>query len=286
MKIKTFFLIVFTSAVFLVGMFLYQRAKFFDGKLHVVFCNVGQGDGIFIRTPYATDILIDAGGNDSILRCLSSHMPFWDRSIELAILTHPHLDHFAGFIDVIKRYSVKQFATEKLDNKTSSYNTLQELIVRKNIKQTFVYGGDKFRMPDGVVFSIAGPSQFFLQQTSPGGTIGESAEFASLVTNVTYGSFSVLFTGDSQVDGLREIRGVGEIDILQVPHHGSKTGLDDNVIDQLSPSVAVISVGKNKYGHPTAEVLHLLQSNGIKVLRTDQQGDIAIVSDGKNWSIR
>ena len=85
---------------------VYQNITYNDKKLHVVICDVGQGDAIFIRTPSGSDILIDGGPDDSVLACLGKHMPFWDRTLEIMILTHPHADHLTGLIDVSKSYSV------------------------------------------------------------------------------------------------------------------------------------------------------------------------------------
>ena len=96
----------------------YQWFKFFDGKLHIVFCDVGQGDAIYIRTPKAFDILVDGGPDDSILSCLSNHMPFWDRKIDLVILTHPHADHLNGLIPLLQNSQGRSFATESLTNYT------------------------------------------------------------------------------------------------------------------------------------------------------------------------
>src|SRR3989344_6568995 len=107
-----------TVLFFLLGCILvYQNITYNDKKLHVVFCDVGQGDAIFVRTPNGSDILIDGGPDDSVLNCLGKHMPFWDRDLELVILTHPHSDHFTGLFSVLKTYKIEIFATEELNNK-------------------------------------------------------------------------------------------------------------------------------------------------------------------------
>ena len=285
---KIIFITVITL-VSLVGITLWHWHDYYDGKLHVVFCNVGQGDGIFIRTPKGLDIIIDGGPDDSILSCLSNHMPFWDRDIELMILTHPHADHLNGLLSVVKRYTLLSFATEKLENKTLGFQKLIDLVKERNLKIQYVVAGKKIKTADGVAFSIVGPTQEFLEKTSPGGVIGESSEFGSVETLVSFGSLNVLLTGDSQASELKEalVNGyVSSVSVLQVPHHGSKTGLDEEVLNALAPKLAVISVGKNKYGHPTPQTLALLKNNGITVLRTDQHGDVEIISDGHTVLIR
>ena len=135
-------------------------------------------------------------------------------------------------------------------------------------------------MGDGVEIRIVGPSQNYMERSSPGGTIGETKEFASLIMLVSYGSFKALLTGDSQAAGLEEAIALleGEVTIVQAPHHGSASGLTTSIIEQLSPQTAVISVGKNNYGHPTLATLHLLQN--VPIRRTDQEGDVEFVSDG------
>src|SRR5581483_4503774 len=139
------------------------------------------------------------------------------------------------------------------------------------------------------VLDIVGPSSTFLRLTSPGGVIGESREFGSVETVVRYGNFKALLTGDSQAveieDALAGVSNPG-IDVLQVPHHGSKSGLSEEAVRALRPALAVISVGKNKYGHPSKQTVGLLDSLNITYLRTDRVGDVEIVSDGRNWSVK
>lgn len=275
---------------FLLGCILvYQNITFNDKKLHVVFCDVGQGDAIFIRTPQGSDILIDGGPDDSVLACLGKHMPIWDRTIEIMILTHPHADHFTGLFAVLKNYKIKSFVSEDLDNKTVGFNSLMDKIKEQKIPVRFVFAGDRFILKDGVVLKIVGPTGELLSQMSPNGLIGESGEQASLESILTYGRFSTFLTGDSQALELEEMLKLiqhDNLDVLQAPHHGSKTGLSQEILDILSPKIVAISVGENnKYGHPAPFILDLLKSNNIKIFRTDQNGDIEIISDGKNYWI-
>lgn len=262
-----------------------QYSRYYDGKLHVVFCDVGQGDAIFIRTPTNKNILIDGGPDRKVLSCLSQHMPFWERQIDLLILTHPHADHLLGIFFVLDRYITKSFATERLSNKTQAFTDLLQTIEKKKIPQQIVWAGDSWKIGKDVVISIDAPTEEFVQRTSPGGTIGESGEFASLITRVSYGAFSVLLTGDSQSEGLREVIAVRNepVTVLQVPHHGSATGLTPEIVKALQPHLAVISVGKNRYGHPKPVTVQLLSSFEVPMVRTDKVRDIEIVSDGKQW---
>jgi competence protein ComEC len=285
--------------VLLSGIFVFQYGRFYDGKLHVVFCNVGQGDAIFIRTPRGIDILVDGGPaaslrgepDDKVIACLSSHMPFWDRDLELVILTHPHADHLNGLISVLGHYKVDLFATEMIKNNTGGFSRLMDEIKNQNITIQHVYAGDRFKFKDGVILNIVGPSKEFIKKTSPGGVIGERKEFASVVSFIEYKGFVGLLTGDSQSEELKEsLRLVslaqGKISILQVPHHGSKTGLSSEILDFIKPELAVISVGKNNYGHPSEEEIKILRDRNIRILRTDLNGEIEIVLDGLSWGVR
>jgi len=281
-------LFVFTLLVLGVGaIFSFEYIKFYDGRLHVVFCDVGQGDGIFIRSPSGKNFLIDAGPDNKIVDCVEKHTPFWDRAISLAFLTHPHLDHFYGYNYILKKYNIRHFVAERLENDSISFRNLQDLLKKENIKISYAYAGDKFRLREGLSFTIIGPSVDYLSQTSPGGYIGESGEFASLLILISYGDFDALATGDSQANGLSESSSRYELrnlEILQVPHHGSKTSLNNEIVRALNPKVAIMSVGrKNKYGHPSIFTTTLLNGFNIPILRTDKDGDVEIVSDGKRW---
>lgn len=280
----------FFLAILLGGIFVFQHAKFNNSKLHIIFCDVNQGDAIFIRAPKGEDILIDAGPNNLVLDCLSKHMPFWDKTIELAILTHPHSDHLNGFLGVLKNYKVLSFVTLNLKNNTSGFSALLESLKEQDIKIHYVYLGDRFTFNDGLSITIVGPSREFLAKTSPQGLIGERKEFANVESLVKFKNFLALLTGDSQSPELKE--GLDKyqfknLSLLQVPHHGSKTGLDEDFIHRTSPKLAVISVGKNnKYGHPAQSTIKILRNKGIKILRTDEHGEIEITTDGFSWVVK
>ncbi len=286
MKKYIFFTIL--SFTFLLGLAAYQFFSFNDGRLHVVFCDVGQGDAIFIRVPNQKLILVDAGHDKSVVDCLSKHMSFWERKIDLVFLTHPHQDHFFGLNYVLERYSVLSFVTERLSNESASFRDFIRKIKDEGISQKTVFAGDKYRIGEAAL-SIESPSQEFLARSSPNGMIGERAEFASLIMTITYKDFDLMLTGDSQIEALLEAISKNKkiIEVLQVPHHGSKSGLNREVLERLLPRLAIISVGaKNRYGHPNKQIINMLDEAKIKILRTDQRGDIEIVSDGTTWRIQ
>ena len=136
-------------AVFLLGgLFLFDYSRFNDGKLHVIFCDVGQGDAILIKTPTNKHILIDAGPDRKVLNCLAEHLPFWERDIDLFVLTHPHADHFMGMYFILERYNVTQFATEKLINKSDGFGELMRMVEERGIPVKCVAKGDRWILPE------------------------------------------------------------------------------------------------------------------------------------------
>jgi competence protein ComEC len=284
---KKYFLTVSILLFLLGGILLYQDISFNDKKMHVVICDVGQGDAIFMRTPNGSDILIDGGPDNSVLSCLSRHMPFWDRTIEIMILTHPHADHLTGLIDVLKRYRVLAFGTEKIGSSTDAYKELLKQLAQNRTKIRFLYQGDRFVIKDGVTLGVLWPTYEWINQNLLSKTNSDENGL-SVINLLGYKNFKALFTGDAQDSDVEKIDlMVGKISLLKIPHHGSKTSLDSEVLKVLAPKIAAISVGaKNKYGHPNPFTLNLLSQLSVKTLRTDQIGDIEIISDGGKWRVR
>lgn len=245
-----------------------------DGKLHIIFCDVGQGDAAYIRFPDGRDMLVDGGPNNKVLGCLGKHMPFWDRTIDLVVLTHPEKDHMQGLLGVFERYTIGHFVRSDVSNATEGYALLAALVNSRQIKEKFVTTGEQVTIGSSIL-AVIQPDTNILGVTSQG------TNEASVVFVLSHGSFDVLFTSDASMR-----MALDGIEVLKVPHHGSKTGMTVDFINALKPKLAVISVGQNSYGHPTQEILSMLADAHAQVLRTDQAGDIEIVSDGKVWIVR
>lgn len=291
---KHFIIGTIIGLILLVSSFI----SFPDSKLHLIFCDVGQGDGAYIRAPNGMDMLIDGGPNDKVLSCLGKHMPFYDRTIDVVLLTHPQKDHMQGLISVIERYKVKYFIIGVEGNSTEGYKLLVKILKKKNIPIQNLYTGDKFTLGK-VEFDVLWPEKKWVaSHISPalndlvylsnskvlGMNTDSDVNDFSYYIDLKYGVFSTLFTGDGdskiQPD-IMKVTDLPQVSILKFPHHGSKTGILPEFLDKLKPVIAVISVGKNSYGHPTKEALDLLNSRNIQIRRTDQEGDIEIVTDGK-----
>lgn len=272
-----------------------------EGKVHIIFCDVGQGDAILIRTPSGKDVLIDGGPDNSVLECLSKYLPFWDREIDMVFLTHPQADHLTGLISVLERYKIDYFLASIVSNNSEGYKKLKSLVDEKGIIVDNPYLGKEIDFNDGVKIKILWPEKEYLlshvNYTSGIGTYSKVLGMAtfrgdlngiSTVSLLTYNNFKVIFTGDADEKVQPEIltlNDLSKIDVLKVPHHGSKTGLNKNFLNTIKPILAIISVGKsNRFGHPTKEILSKLLNLNIIIKRTDEAGDVRIESDGKNWT--
>lgn len=242
-----------------------------DNQTKIIFCDVGQGDAAYIRVKNKVDILIDAGPNKKVLNCLGKYMPFWDKKIELAILSHHDKDHYGGFLHLINRYQIDKFLTidYRFDSKT--YQSLKNKLKKtKTIYQT-VYRGDNFLILNDNLKIYWPPLDIKSYDSND----------YSLIFLFQEGSFKALFTGDASPKILNLIVGNGRdrslhnVDILKIPHHGSRNGLTKNFLELADPKIAVISVEKNNfYGHPSKVVLDMLEAKKVDIRRTDVDGNI------------
>jgi len=246
-----------------------------DGK--VIFFDVGQGDAALIQTPFNQDILIDGGPDRSVIDKLDQYMGIFNRTIELAILTHNHDDHFNGFLEIIKN---SEFKIEQLiyANKTCDNRLCDEffrVMKENNISMIRVGNVSEISLSPYADYSIdiIGPSKKMAQDKNLNNT--------SILNIVNLSGKKFFFTGDAENEVWEEFcemhQNLGilkNIDVLKVPHHGSKNGLDKCLLDLIQPTEAVISSGEdNVFGHPHAQILELLDSAGVIIRRTDG-GDI------------
>ena len=276
------FLILIVVLLSLTNFYLWQYILQLDGNLQVVFFDVGQGEAIFMETPEGHQILIDGGPSKKILTKLASEIPFWDRTLDLVILSHPEKDHLAGLNYVLRRYKVENILWNGVEKDTKTFEYWKENLEKEKQKEKareiIARRGQKIR---------AGNVQMFILypfQNLRGKEYKDSND-TSIVVKLVFGETSFLFTGDvtqkTENQLLAEKVGI-DSDVLKVGHHGSKTSTSRKFLKEVSPEIAVISCGKNNpYDHPHQNVLKNLEEFAIKVLRTDQQGDIKIFSDGE-----
>lgn len=261
----------------------YSIASQKNGLLKIYFFNIGQGDAIFIEAPNGNQVLIDGGPDSKIIQKLGETMPFYDKKIDLVVLTHSDADHLMGLMGVLERYNVQNIIYSDIIRKSVLYSAWQEAVIEEGANVIDPVAGKVVDLGNNVTLIVINPTE------SLDGKVLEKTNNDSVVLMLKYGEAEVLLTGDIEAKTERRIILNGanlDADILKVAHHGSKTSTIEEFLYEVSPKVAIIQVGaKNRYGHPSPEVLKILEEYGIKHYRTDSDGDIKVVSDGENFQI-
>ena len=250
---------------------------FAEGRegLVVTFFDVGQGDSIFIQAENGNQILIDGGPGDAVLAELGDALPFYDRSLDMIILTHPDADHLNGLVEVVKRYKPKMVLETGVLHDTAPYEEWRRFLDAERIPIVRAKAGETFLVADGVTAQVLFP---FRDQE---GQKPKSVNDTCIVLRLDYGETSFLFTGDIEAKTER-ILSVAQhealdVDVLKVAHHGSKTSSIAEFLGAVSPEIAVMSVGRNnRYGHPHPEVIDRYTELHIPVHRTDISGTVVL----------
>jgi competence protein ComEC len=254
-----------------------------DGRLHVHFLDVGQGDAILIECPNGQQILVDGGPDPSVLLShLGRRMPFWDRSLDVVVLTHPELDHVGGLVDVLKRYDVGMILDSGQECTSATCEAWKALIDEKGTSYRRARPGMKLDLGRGVLLDILHPPARPMTGTS------SDINNNSVVLRLQFGQFSALLTGDVMQEAESELRASGQSLhslVLKVPHHGGDTSLTTPFLEAVNPELAIISAGAdNRFGHPDEVTLDRLGDTPTH--RTDIDGSIEVVTDGARYWIR
>lgn len=252
------------------------------GVLTFALLDIGQGDALYIESPTGQQVLVDSGPDSSVLGQLPHVMPLFDRSIDVAIETHPDADHIGGFTDVLSRYTVGAFIEPGIYKDNQTNDALEKAIGDEHVPRYIARRGMRIDIGGGAYLQVLSPDRDVTHMNPNVDNDG------GIVMRLVYGSTTALLTAD--VDSDIEDRLLAEdgtslkSDILKVPHHGSRTSSESAFIAAVSPQVAAISVGAhNKYGHPNLETLARYAANNIPVVRTDQSGTIVFESDGEKF---
>jgi len=273
MRIKILFLIN------ILVLFSWYFVSVNDDTTRVIFCDVGQGDGILV-TKKNWQMLVDTGPNNKkILTCLENHMPFWDKTLEVVLITHSDSDHSGGLADVLKSYrTIDVFSNDELkslvEQNISSKKLKQNDLLKMGLFNFEIVNPPNFEknLDDNNNNSIAGILSYKATPSSRGGGTSEGQ------------ATRIFLSGDISKEVEQRLvwqtvlrQDSGPVNILKIAHHGSATATSDELLEVLKAKVAVISVGaKNRFGHPTKEVLDRLKNKGIKIRRTDEEGDVVI----------
>lgn len=251
-----------------------------DKHLEVSFLDVGQGDAILIQKG-SQQILID-GGPDSEKICLElgKKLPFWDRTIDLVVLTHPHDDHLIGLVEVLQRYKVGQaLEPPKLDDESiynsSTYEEWLNLTEERGIKRTLAQVGQQIDLGNGIKLEVLHPQTELLQGTD------SDIDNNGIVLRLVWNEVSFLLTADIHEEAEREMLHQGyrlESTVLKVAHHGSSASTSPQFLAAVDPQMAVICVGNNTFGHPHEETLRrLIEKAGEgQIYLTSKQVEIAL----------
>lgn len=249
-----------------------------DGRLHVAFLDVGQGDAVLVTTPGGRQILIDGGPSATELNWrLGQEMPFWDHSLDMVVNTHPDADHLAGLVSLLSRYRIDRALVGDLPLENALWQEWETGLVGADLTPVIGQAGMRLSLGDGVVASLLHPG--------PAGGSDDRPNDHSLVLRLQFGQVSFLLPGDIEAAVEQELVRTGAplaATVLKSPHHGAKTSSTVPFLEAVNPQIVVISVGAdNRFGHPSPEVLARYAERGLTVLRTDERGTIEFSTDGE-----
>jgi competence protein ComEC len=233
------------------------------------FLDVGQGDATLMNFYNSGKIMIDAGPNRSVLDELGNNLSFFEKKIDILILSHANLDHYGGFFEIIEKYQPRVFVYNGVNSTSETFQNLLTLIKNNGLAIVSMRAEDKIKIGNDVMEVISPSAEMNFSE--------KNLNNSSLVFKTIISGFKTLFLGDADSSFLKKITADWQADILKVSHHGSKNGTDEALLDLINPKIALIGVGEdNKYNHPADIVINLLEDLGIEIFRTDQNGGISI----------
>lgn len=252
------------------------------GKLSFVVLNVGQGDALFIESPTGRQVVVDGGPDNTLMREISNVMPWYDRHIDMIVVTNPDKDHYEGFIPLMNKYSVDLVLEPGTTNKNDLYASLEKEIADKNIQKVIARRGQVIDLGGGAYLQVLFPDRDIS---------GLSSNDGSLVMKLVYGETSVMLQGDSTAKIEDYLLTLGtttlKSTILKAGHHGSRTSSVPEYVSAVTPEFVVASSGiHNDYGHPHKETVETMEKLHIPFYDTCNNGEIVFISDGKNFVLK
>jgi len=278
---KKVFLILLICLILIGGLFFYLKFLSVQG-FSVTFFNVGQGDATLINFGNDVKMLVDCGPDRKILSKLGQTLPFYDRTIDYLVVSHPDLDHYGGCVDVLKRYKVNEVIIngERKDS-DQFFQIFDQEIKNQRSKIKIINGDESLKIGGSVLEFLAPDTNLNLSAKNNEGNN------LSIVFRLIHGNDKFLFTGDAEIPLEQALVAKYCItsstscsrlqsDYLKIGHHGSDSSSGDDFLNTVSPRTAIISVGKNSFGHPSLRVLHHLERAGINTWRTNEKNDIIV----------
>ncbi|HVU75718.1 MAG TPA: MBL fold metallo-hydrolase [Candidatus Paceibacterota bacterium] len=246
------------------------------GLLTISFLDIGQGDSIFIDAPSGRQVLIDGGRGSLVLQRLAAVMPWWDRSIDLVVATHPDADHIGGLIDVLARYRVGMIMHSSVEGDTQIAVALEHSIEAEGAQEITALRGQVIALGDGAYIEVLYPDRAVPHVATNDG---------SIVARLVYGDTAFMLTGDAPATVENYLAALDpaslRADVLKAGHHGSKYSSGPIFLGTVGAHFGVFSRGcGNSYGHPAPEVVARFASFGIPTLDTCTAGTVTFVSDG------
>jgi len=246
-----------------------------DGKTHVHILDVGQGDSILIGSPSGKQILIDGGPDLSVLEQIGNFVSYFDRSIDLLVLTHPDSDHITGLPELLKRYKIDAVLLTGIDHFSNRYQSLVDLLKGQNIAVLFPDPDIDIAMGDGLILDIVSPANSDLSD----GKLDSND--TSIVIRAIDNNESILLTGD--IEHIQEhaiLKSGRKIDstFIKVPHHGSRTSSSTGFLLAVNPQQALVSAAGNNHAlnHPHIDIVGRYAQLGIPLMGTHEHGNLSI----------
>ena len=247
-----------------------------ESKLIVHFLDVGQGDSIFIELPNGKTMLVDAGENYHGQGIIDYVQTIGYHKLDYVVATHPHEDHIGSMPYIVRNFEMGSIYMPDVTANTATFESLLKAIKAKGLRVKNGRTGVHIIKDGELTADIIAPDK----------PDESNLNNSSIVLLLTFGNVSYLLTGDAETKELNAIRADMHATVLKAGHHGSKTSTTQTLLKKISPSVTVISCGKNNdYGHPHAEVLKMLKSVNSSVYRTDRDQTVIVATDGSSLTV-